>query len=181
MTWLWYTGNVFVRFADISDTMEDPATGMVMSKAVFMVFYQGEQLKTRVKKICEGYHATTYPCPEKASERREMMYGVNTRLEDLNTVLSQTEDHRRRLITTGADNLRSWYTKVRKIKAIYHCLNLFSFDVTQKALIAECWLPEHDIPRIQEALKRGADKSGSTIQPILNSVATTDDPPTFNR
>jgi V-type H+-transporting ATPase subunit a len=78
-----------------------------------------------VKKICEGYHATCYPCPEKSSERREMMYGVHTRLEDLVTVLHQTEDHRRRLIETGAGSLRTWFTKVRKIKAIYHCLNLF--------------------------------------------------------
>ena len=44
---------------------------------------------------------------------------------------------------------RTWFTKVRKIKAIYHCLNLFSFDVTQKALVAECWMPENDIPVIQ--------------------------------
>ena len=78
-----------------------------------------------MKKICEGYHATVYPCPESASERREMTYGVNTRLEDLNTVLNQTEEHRARLIETGAASLRTWYTKVRKIKAIYHCLNLF--------------------------------------------------------
>ena len=143
-----------------------------------------------------------YPCPDKASERREMTYGVNTRLDDLNTVLNQTVEHRARLIKSGADNLRTWYTKVRKIKAIYHCLNLFrlefiqrslvfhgkiatnsyfSFDVTQKALIAECWMPEHDIPLIQAALNRGADASGSTIPPILNTVATAETPPTFNR
>lgn len=161
--------------------MEDPATGDIIPKSVFIIFYQGEQLKSRVRKICEGYHATTYPCPDKASERREMMYGVATRLEDLATVLHQTEEHRNRLIRTGADNLRTWYTKVRKIKAIYHCLNLFSFDVTQKALVAECWMPEYDIPFIQEALGRGAEKSGSTIPPILNAVSSAQDPPTFNR
>jgi hypothetical protein len=43
-----------------------------------------------------------------------------------------------------------YFLQVRKIKAIYHCLNLFSFDVTQKALVAECWMPEHDISKIQE-------------------------------
>ncbi len=53
--------------------------------------------------------------------------------------------------------------------------------MTQKALIAECWMPELDIPIIQEALQRGADMSGSTIPPILNSVATLEKPPTFNR
>lgn len=177
--WRVSKGNVFVRFSDIED---ESAHGSLLDKSVFMIFYQGEALKSRVKKICEGYHAVVYPCPEKASERREMKYGVNTRLEDMKTVLDETEIHRRRLLETGARNLRLWFTKIRKIKAIYHCLNLFSFDVTQKALVAECWMPEHDIQIIQEALQRGADASGSTIPPILNSVAYVDEtPPTFNR
>ncbi|TRY71734.1 hypothetical protein TCAL_03410, partial [Tigriopus californicus] len=177
--WRVSKGNVFVRFSDIED---ESAHGALLDKSVFMIFYQGEALKARVKKICEGYHAVVYPCPEKASERREMKYGVNTRLEDMKTVLNETEIHRRRLLETGARNLRLWFTKIRKIKAIYHCLNLFSFDVTQKALVAECWMPEHDIQVIQEALQRGADASGSTIPPILNSVAYVDEmPPTFNR
>ena len=55
-------------------------------KSVFIIFFQGEQLKTRVKKICEGFRATLYPCPETPSDRREMKMGVMTRIEDLNTV-----------------------------------------------------------------------------------------------
>ena len=58
-------------------------------------------MKTRVKKICEGYHATVFPCPDKASDRREMSYGVNTRIEDLSTILAQTEEHRRRCDVIG--------------------------------------------------------------------------------
>jgi V-type H+-transporting ATPase subunit a len=33
----------------------------------------------RVKKICEGYHATLYPCPQRALDRKNMLQGVNTR------------------------------------------------------------------------------------------------------
>lgn len=53
---------------------------------MFIIFFQGDQLKTRVKKICEGFRATLYPCPEAPADRREMAMGVMTRIEDLNTV-----------------------------------------------------------------------------------------------
>lgn len=53
---------------------------------MFIIFFQGDQLKTRVKKICEGFRATLYPCPEAPTDRREMAMGVMTRIEDLNTV-----------------------------------------------------------------------------------------------
>ena len=52
---------------------------------IFLLFYLGEQLKSRVKKICEGFRATLYPCPDQAADRREMAVGVMQRLEDLNT------------------------------------------------------------------------------------------------
>ncbi len=58
-----------------------------MYKSVFIIFFQGDQLKTRVKKICEGFRATLYPCPETPNDRREMAIGVMTRIEDLNTVI----------------------------------------------------------------------------------------------
>ena len=32
------------------------------------------------------FRATLYPCPDTAAERREMAIGVNTRIEDLQTV-----------------------------------------------------------------------------------------------
>lgn len=98
-----------------------------------------------------------------------------------------------------------WFVKVRKIKAIYHTLNLFNLDVTQKCLIAECWVPALDLETIQLALRKGTvseflnldiirlnclgiscifvfkERSGSSIPPILNRMETFEDPPTYNR
>lgn len=87
-------------------------------KSVFIIFFQGDQLKTRVKKICEGFRATLYPCPETPAERREMAIGVMTRIEDLNTVLGQTQDHRHRVLVAAAKNIKNWFVKVRKIKVM---------------------------------------------------------------
>lgn len=152
-----------------------------MYKSVFIIFFQGDQLKTRVKKICEGFRATLYPCPEAPADRREMAMGVMTRIEDLNTVLQQTQDHRHRVLVAAAKNLKNWFVKVRKIKAIYHTLNLFNLDVTQKCLIAECWVPFLDMETIQLALRRGTERSGSSVPPILNRMDTFEPPPTYNR
>lgn len=82
----------------------------------------GDQLKSRVKKICEGFRATLYPCPDTPQERREMSIGVMTRIEDLKTVLGQTQDHRHRVLVAAAKNVRMWMTKVRKIKVRYELI-----------------------------------------------------------
>jgi V-type H+-transporting ATPase subunit a len=58
---------------------------------------------------------------------------------------------------------------------------MFNLDVTQKCLIAECWIPTADIESIQLSLRRGTEKSGSTVAPILNQMATKEQPPTFFR
>merc|ERR1712038_726377 len=181
MLWRACRGNVFLRVAEIEDPLEDPHTGDQVFKSVFVTFFQGEQLKSRVKKICEGFRATLYPCPDQASDRREMAVGVMQRLEDLNTVLGQTNDHRHRVLVAAAKNIKVWFVKVRKIKAIYHTLNMFNLDVTQKCLIAECWIPTPDVESIQLALRRGTERSGSSVAPILNQMVTTEQPPTFFR
>ena len=181
MLWRACRGNVFLRVAEIEDPLEDPHTGDQVFKSVFVTFFQGEQLKSRVKKICEGFRATLYPCPDQASDRREMAVGVMQRLEDLNTVLGQTNDHRHRVLVAAAKNVKVWFVKVRKIKAIYHTLNYFNLDTSQKCLIAECWIPRLDMESIQLALRRGTEKSGSTVAPILNEMATVEQPPTFFR
>merc|ERR1719228_396248 len=182
LLWRACRGNVFLRVAEIEDPLEDPHAGAgEVFKSVFVIFFQGEQLKSRVKKICEGFRATLYPCPDQASDRREMAVGVMQRLEDLNTVLGQTNDHRHRVLVAAAKNIKVWFVKVRKIKAIYHTLNYFNLDTSQKCLIAECWIPRLDMEAIQLALRRGTEKSGSTIDPILNEMATTEAPPTFFR
>lgn len=74
-----------------------------------------------------------------------MVKGVQTRLEDLNMVLNQTQDHRQRVLYSVAKELPTWIIMVHKMKAIYHTLNLFNMDVTKKCLIGECWVPVNDV------------------------------------
>uniref|UniRef100_A0A672Q3L4 V-type proton ATPase subunit a n=1 Tax=Sinocyclocheilus grahami TaxID=75366 RepID=A0A672Q3L4_SINGR len=153
MLWRVCRGNVFLRQTEIEDPLEDPTTGDQVHKSVFIIFFQGDQLKNRVKKICEG----------------------------CSMVLNQTEDHRQRVLQAAAKTIRVWFIKVRKMKAIYHTLNLCNIDVTQKCLIAEVWCPVSDLDSIQFALRRGTERSGSTVPSILNRMQTKQTPPTYNK
>ncbi|XP_044776182.1 V-type proton ATPase 116 kDa subunit a isoform X2 [Neomonachus schauinslandi] len=152
-----------------------------IKKNIFIIFYQGEQLRQKIKRICEGFRATIYPCPEPLGERREMLAGVNAKLEDLITVITQTESHRQRLLQEAAANWHSWAVKVQKMKAIYHILNMCNIDVTQQCAIAEIWFPVADTGRIKRALEQGMELSGSSMVPILTAVQSKAAPPTFNR
>ncbi|XP_055506321.1 V-type proton ATPase 116 kDa subunit a 4-like [Leucoraja erinacea] len=181
LLWRACRGNVYMKQSEMEVPLEDPSTLVEVQKNVFIIFFQGEQLRHKVKKICDGFRATMYPCPESASERREMAAGVKTRIEDLNTVLNQTESHRRRVLQEAAKNLPNWQVKVKKMKAIYHTLNLCNIDVTQQCLIAETWCPVADMDRIKKALNQGKERSGSSVDPIMTVVQTHMAPPTFNR
>ncbi|KAF6776504.1 hypothetical protein AHF37_03983 [Paragonimus kellicotti] len=181
MLWRACRGNVFLKQAEIDEPLEDPATGTKVNKSVFLVFFQGDQLRTRVKKICEGFHASISPCPDSQVDRRNMAIEVIGKIEDLETVLTQTKQHRQRILETAAKNLRVWFIKVRKIKAIYHTLNLFNLDVTTKCMVGECWCAVNDVDKIHLALRRGMERSNSTLQPILNGVAIRESPPTYHR
>ncbi|KAI8424155.1 hypothetical protein MSG28_002747 [Choristoneura fumiferana] len=181
MLWRISRGNVFLRRAELDKPLEDPNTGNEIYKTVFVAFFQGEQLKSRIKKVCTGFHASLYPCPPSNVERQDMVKGVRTRLEDLNMVLNQTRDHRQRVLASVAKELASWSIMVRKMKAIYHTLNLFNMDVTKKCLIGECWVPTADLPNVQKALADGSNACGSSIPSFLNCIETDEEPPTFNR
>ena len=114
--------------------------------------------------VCDvfSFRATIYPCPENPVERRELAMGVMTRLEDLNVVLHQTQDHRQRILAATSRNLRIWQIKVTKVKAIYHTMNMFNNDVARKCLIAECWARSNELDRIQLALRKGSVSEEST-------------------
>ena len=54
LLWRACRGNVLLKQAEIETPLEDPSTGDQVNKRVFIIFFQGDQLKSRVMKICEG-------------------------------------------------------------------------------------------------------------------------------
>ncbi|XP_063704995.1 V-type proton ATPase 116 kDa subunit a 1-like [Culicoides brevitarsis] len=181
MIWRIGRGNIFVRQIDIEEPFKDPKTKRDIYKIVFVLFFQGEQLKSRVKKICGGYHATLYPVPHEQKEWNEAYSGAKIRLADLTLVINQTKDERKVIMSNIARNLIRWRIMVKKMKAIYHTLNYFNMDLTNKCMIGECWIATNDIPKVQDALIRVSSASDSEVKSFLQTIKSAEVPPTFMR
>jgi V-type H+-transporting ATPase subunit a len=176
--WRATRGNLFMRQSDIEEPIKDPQTGEEVEKNAFIIFFQGDRLQAKIKKICESFGATVYPCPENGRERGELLKQVSSRLQDLQVVLARTNEHRKQVLSSVAVHIQVWKAKVLKEKAIYHTMNMFNYDVGRKCLIAEGWCPQTATEDIQLALRRATQRSGALVPSILSVIPTDETPPT---
>ncbi|XP_049905999.1 V-type proton ATPase 116 kDa subunit a [Epinephelus moara] len=181
MLWRVCKGYTILSYAEVEEYLEDPDTGEPTKSVVFLISYWGDQIGQKVKKICDCYHCHLYPYPSSNEERNDVVEGLKTRIQDLHTVLHRTEDYLKQVLIKASESVYTWVIQVKKMKAIYYILNLCSFDVTNKCLIAEVWCPVNDIPTLRRALEEGSRKSGATVPSFVNRIPTTDTPPTLIR
>ncbi|KAK2845328.1 hypothetical protein Q7C36_010182 [Tachysurus vachellii] len=181
MLWRVCKGYTILSYAEIQESLEDPSTGESTRSAVFLISYWGDQIGQKVKKICDCYHCHLYPYPNSNEERDDVVEGLRTRIQDLHTVLHRTEEYLRQVLNKASESVYTWVIQVKKMKAIYHILNLCSFDVTNKCLIAEVWCPVSDLPALRRALEEGSRKSGATVPSFVNRIPCNDTPPTLIR
>ncbi|RVE68291.1 hypothetical protein OJAV_G00089420 [Oryzias javanicus] len=181
MLWRVCKGYTILSYAEVEEYLQDPDKGEPVKCVVFLISYWGDQIGQKVKKICDCYHCHLYPYPNSNEERNDVVEGLKTRIQDLHTVLHRTEDYLKQVLVKASESVYTWVVQVKKMKAIYYILNLCSFDVTNKCLIAEVWCPVSDIPTLRRALEDGSKKSGSTVSSFVNRIPTTDTPPTLIR
>ncbi|KAA0716950.1 V-type proton ATPase 116 kDa subunit a isoform 2 [Triplophysa tibetana] len=181
MLWRVCKGYTILSYSELDEVLEDPESGEPTRSVVFLVSYWGEQIGQKVKKICDCYHCHLYPYPNSNEERADVVEGLRTRIQDLHMVLHRTEDYLRQVLIKASETVYTWVIQVKKMKAIYHILNLCSFDVTNKCLIAEVWCPVDDLPAIRRALEEGSRKSGATVPSFVNRIPCNDTPPTLIR
>lgn len=87
-------------------------------------------------------------------------------------MLYKTEDYLRQVLSKAAESVYGHVVQVRKMKAIYHMLNMCSFDVTNECLIAEVWCPEADLPSLRQALEDGSVSTGDQMRVFEVTVGT---------
>ncbi|CAD5211855.1 unnamed protein product [Bursaphelenchus okinawaensis] len=178
--WRMCHGKVYIRTLDVEP--EENAPFEDVKYAVFLIFFSGDKLREKVLKVSDGFKAMVVDnCPDSSEQRKKLLVETEVRLQDLNTVIYKTLEHRERVLHAAALNIRTWEIQVLKLKAVFHTLNKFNIDVTEKCLIAECWIPNQDIQHVRASLQYATDLSGSSVASILNIVETEETPPTYHK
>ncbi|XP_075424475.1 V-type proton ATPase 116 kDa subunit a 2 isoform X2 [Ascaphus truei] len=181
MLWRVCKGYTILTFAELDEFLEDPDTKEPTKWFVFLVSYWGDQIGQKVKKICDCYHCRVYPYPTSTDERNETISGLSSRMQDLHTVMYRTDDYLKQVLSKASESICMWMIQIKKMKAIYHVLNLCSFDVTNKCLIAEVWCPVADLPNLRRGLEEGSRKNGASVPSFINRIPSNETPPTLIR
>ncbi|XP_010179187.1 PREDICTED: LOW QUALITY PROTEIN: V-type proton ATPase 116 kDa subunit a isoform 3-like, partial [Mesitornis unicolor] len=173
--------HLVASFVEMPEPMEDPATGESITWVIFLISYWGEQIGQKIHKISDCFHCHMYPYPESEASRADTMSRLHSQIQDLSVVLEETEQYLAQVLDKVVLALPTWRVQVQKMKAIYLILNQCSFDVTEKCLIAEVWCPVRDLTQVQDALRQGSYKSGSSVECFVQRIPTSESPPTLIR
>ncbi|CBI16252.3 hypothetical protein VitviT2T_008024 [Vitis vinifera] len=174
-------GNMLFNQATADEHIMDPVSTEMIEKTVFVVFFSGEQAKTKILKICEAFGANCYPVPEDMTKQRQISREVLARLSELEATLDAGIRHRNKALSSIGFHLMKWMNMVRREKAVYDTLNMLNFDVTKKCLVGEGWCPIFAKAQIQEALQRATFDSNSQVGIIFHVMDAVESPPTYFR
>uniref|UniRef100_A0A8C9LEK3 V-type proton ATPase subunit a n=1 Tax=Pavo cristatus TaxID=9049 RepID=A0A8C9LEK3_PAVCR len=181
LLWRACRGYLVASFVEMPEPLEDPNTGESVTWVIFLISYWGEQIGQKIHKISDCFHCHVYPYPESEASRADTLNGLLSQIQDLSVVLEETEQYLAQVLDKVVLALPSWRVQVQKMKAIYLVLNQCSLDVTEKCLIAEVWCPVQDLTQVQEALRQGSVRSGSSVECFVQRIPTLESPPTLIR
>lgn len=69
-------------------------------------------------------------------------------------VMQKMKYYRCKALRTVAKQWETWMVQIKKSKAIYHTMNMFTLDITRKCLIGQCWIPDSDLPAVEDMMDR---------------------------
>ncbi|KAK2392596.1 V-type proton ATPase subunit a3 [Trifolium repens] len=174
-------GNVFLKQAIVDHHVHDPLSGDKVHKNVFVIFYSGERVKSKIIKICDAFGANRYPFSDELGKQFQMMTEVSGKIAELKTTIDVGLLHRSTLLQKIGYQFESWNLLLKKEKSIYRILNMLSINVTKKCLLAEGWCPIFAAGQIQKVLLQATMECNSPVGTIFQILQTKELPPTYFR
>ncbi|KAM0834461.1 hypothetical protein ACQ4PT_063606 [Festuca glaucescens] len=172
-------GNMLLQQESVDEPVTDPQSGEKVVKNSFVIFYSGERAKSKIVKICDAFGANRYPFPEDLAKQLHTIQEVSGKVSELKATVEIGLAHRDSILKNIGSDFEQWNNMLKKEKAIYHTLNMFSIDVTKKCLVAEGWSPVFATSKVQDALHRATTDSNSQVASIFQILSTQESPPTY--
>ncbi|KAF7580162.1 putative V-type proton ATPase subunit vacuolar isoform [Clavispora lusitaniae] len=178
---LWRTlrGNLFYYTEELPEKIYDAKSNSYVEKNAFIIFSHGSLIYQRIKKIAESLDADLYKVDSTSDLRSEQVKGLQSDLNDLKTVLDETENALNSELVVISRDLSKWWREIAREKAVYKTMNLCDYDNSRKTLIAEGWIPTDEIDDLSSQVK--SLSASDTVPTIVNILETTKTPPTFHR
>ncbi|ODV62501.1 V-type ATPase subunit a family protein [Ascoidea rubescens DSM 1968] len=197
-TILWRTlrGNLFFNHIPIDDPIVDESTNENILKDVFIIYTHGKNLINITKKVLISLNAkvfninNNYQNDFNDNNYQNDLNTLNSKLDDLNQVLDQTQQTLNLELSLISDKIYYWSILIKMEKSIFITMNKFDFDNSRHTLIAEGWVPTYDIQLLKNALRDITDRASlSNMDPIntsqtvavVNVLKTNRTPPTFHK
>lgn len=177
--WRVLRGNLYYHSEELAEPIYDVKSNKYVDKNSFIIFSHGAIVYERIKKICESLDADLYKVDSSNELRTEQLSEVDSKLSDISTVLSQTENALNSELIAISRDLAKWWETVAREKAVYRIMNKCNYDDSRKALIAEGWIPSDEVQTLTSTIK--SSSASQSIPTIINVLETTRTPPTFHR
>lgn len=177
--WRVLRGNLYYHSEELAEPIYDVESNSNVDKNTFIIFSHGSLVYERIKKICESLDADLYKVDSTNELRTEQLREVESKLTDISTVLSQTENALNSELIAISKDLAKWWEIVAREKAVYQIMNKCNYDDSRKALIAEGWIPSDEVQTLTSTIKSSA--ASQSIPTIINVLETSRTPPTYHR
>jgi len=164
-------GNVYIRFAQIKDSITDPVSGQLMEKVVFVVFYKSVWIEAKLKRICDAFSAHRYSLPDMDDGPAvdKMLTENAQELADARTVLLKNQDARFRLCQLLSKNVMKWTWIVLREKTVYHTLNMFKADVSGM-LRGEGWVIADSVDPVRASVVKAHSNMDVSMPSLIQRV-----------
>ncbi|EGV61430.1 V0/A0 complex, 116-kDa subunit of ATPase [Yamadazyma tenuis ATCC 10573] len=189
------TGNLPIEVAETADHNTSFITGTISRDKVQVLqqilwrvlrgnlYYYTEEFTEPIydpkleDNICESLDCDLYDVDTTAVGRATQLAHVSSNLDDLSTVLEQSELALNSELIAISKDLSKWWEIIAREKALYKTMNRCDYDGSRKTLIAEGWIPTDEIETLDATIKAGSQN----LPTIVNILETTKTPPTFHR
>ncbi|EDW62137.1 V-type proton ATPase 116 kDa subunit a 1 [Drosophila virilis] len=152
--------NLLIRHAEIPMKIMEQVghQRQMVHKHVILLMTTSTSIRPKLMKCCHAFHVTIFECPEKPSQRAQMIAQLDQDIRDLDVVLNETLAVRQRILSTAATDLYIIRINLRKSIRVYDLLNRLypvGGPENQRYLQAECFVPKSQVNGVRDALNRG--------------------------